>query len=105
LKDWIRRHQRTTFLIASGVSSAGSFAGITAKAWIVMDGTRNPWLLDVNFAGLALPSLLASGRAGVLTDRLGCERILVLSQWGLVGGAALGAITIPLLTGTAQVAC
>jgi hypothetical protein len=80
LKDWIRRHQRTTFLIASGVSSAGSFAGITAKAWIVMDGTRNPWLLDVNFAGLALPSLLVSGPAGVLTDRLGSERILALSQ-------------------------
>lgn len=70
-----------------------------------MDGTRNPLLLAVNFAALALPSLLASGRAGVLTDRLGCERILVLSQWGLVGGAALGAITIPLFTGTAQVAC
>ena len=45
-----------------------------------MDGTRNPWLLDVNFAGLALPSLLVSGPAGVLTDRLGSERILALSQ-------------------------
>ncbi len=104
MKSWIRRHQRTTFLIASGLSTAGSFAGLTAKAWILMDGTRNPLLLAVNFAALALPSLLVSGPAGVLTDRLGSERILVLSQWGLVGGAALGAITIPLLTGTAQVA-
>ncbi len=104
MRHWIRRNQRTTFLIASGLSTAGSFAGITAKGWILMHQTRNPLLLALHFAALALPSLLASGSAGVLTDRIGCERVLIRAQWGLVAGASLGAIAIPLLQGTAQVA-
>jgi hypothetical protein len=103
LRHWIHRHQRTTFLIASGLSTAGSFAGLTAKGWILMDQTSNPLLLALHFGVLALPSLLVSGRAGVLTDRIGCERVLIRSQWGLVAGAGLGAVAIPLLTGAAQV--
>lgn len=100
---WILRHQRTTFLIASGLSTAGSFAGLTAKGWILMDGTNNPLMLALHFAAIALPSLLVSGLAGVWTDRLGCERILIRAQWSLVAGASLGAIAIPLLRGGAQV--
>jgi MFS family permease len=76
---------------------------LTAKGWILMAGTGNPLLLALHFAALALPSLLVSGRAGVLTDRLGCETMLIRSQWGLFGGAALGALAIPLLQGTGQV--
>jgi len=103
LRDWILRNQRTTFLIASGCSTASSFAGLTAKGWILMSETANPLVLALHFAALALPSLLVSGPAGVLTDRLGCERMLIRSQWGLVAGASLGAIAIPLLSGWAQV--
>ncbi len=101
---WLRRHQRTIFLLASGLSTAGSFAGLTAKGWILMSGHVSPLLLALHFAALALPSLLVSGKAGVLTDRVGCETMLVRSQWGLFTGAALGALAIPLLTGGAQVA-
>jgi len=100
---WILRHQRTTFLIASGLSTAGSFAGLTAKGWILMNGTHNPLMLALHFAAIALPSLLVSGLAGVWTDRIGCERILIRAQWCLVAGASLGAIAIPLLRGGAQV--
>ena len=100
---WRQRHQRPLFLVASGLSTSGSFAGLTAKGWILMAGTGNPLLLALHFAALALPSLVVSGPAGVLTDRLGCERVLVRSQWGLFGGATLGALAIPLLEGTAQV--
>ena len=69
--------QRQLFLIASGVSTAGSFAGITAKGWILMKGGVDPFVLALNFAALSLPSLLVSGPAGVRTDRVGCERVLV----------------------------
>ena len=100
---WLQRHQRPLFLVASGLSTTGSFAGLTAKGWILMAGTGNPLLLALHFAALALPSLVVSGRAGVLTDRLGCETVLIRSQWGLFGGAALGALAIPLLQGVAQV--
>ena len=103
MRGWLRRNQRTTFLIASGLSTAGSFAGITAKGWILLHDTANPVLLALHFGALAMPSLLVSGSAGVLTDRIGCERVLIRSQWGLVGGASLGAIAIPLLNGPAQV--
>ena len=103
MRDWIHRNQRTTFLIASGLSTAGSFAGITAKGWILMNDTANPLLLALHFGALAMPSLLVSGRAGELTDRLGCETVLIRSQWGLLAGAALGAIAIPLLSGFPQV--
>jgi MFS family permease len=100
---WRRRHQRSIFLWASGLSTAGSFAGITAKGWILLHGSSNPMLLALHFAALALPALVISGPAGVMTDRLGCEKVLIRSQWGLMAGAALGALAIPLLTGPAQV--
>jgi MFS family permease len=97
------RRQRTIFLIVSGLSTAGSFAGLTAKGWILMQVTGNPLLLAVHFAALALPSLLLSGPAGVMTDRVGCEGVLIRAQWGLFAGAVLGALAIPLLHGQAQV--
>ena len=95
--------QRQLFLIASGVSTAGSFAGITAKGWILMKGGVDPFVLALNFAALSLPTLLISGPAGVRTDRVGCERVLVQAQWALLTAAGLGALAIPLLEGTAQV--
>ena len=95
--------QRLLFLIASGVSTAGSFAGITAKGWILMKGGVDPFVLALNFAALSLPTLLISGPAGVRTDRVGCERVLVQAQWALLAAAGLGALAIPLLEGSAQV--
>ena len=95
--------QRTLFLVVSGVSTAGSFAGITAKGWILLHGSAEPFVLALNFAALSLPSLVISGPAGVRTDRLGCERVLVQAQWALLIAAGLGALAIPLLEGTAQV--
>ncbi len=99
----LRRHQRTSFLLASGLSTAGSFAGLTAKGWILLHGTGSPLLLALHFGALALPALLVSGPAGVATDRLGCERVLIRSQWALFAGGCLGALAIPLLQGRAQV--
>jgi hypothetical protein len=66
---WLRQRQKGVFLAASGLSTVGSFAGLTAKSWILLDGTGNPMLLALHFAALSLPSLLVSGAAGVLTDR------------------------------------
>jgi len=103
LYQTLLRHQRTTFLLASGLSTAGSFAGLTAKGWILMHGTGNPLLLALHFGALSLPSLLVSGPAGVLTDRVGCEQVLIRAQWGLFASAALGALAIPLLHGQGQV--
>ena len=48
LRQRLTRHQRTTFLLASGVSTAGSFAGLTAKGWLLMEGAGNPLLLAVS---------------------------------------------------------
>ena len=55
-----------------------------------MDGSADPFLLALNFAALSLPTLLISGPAGVRTDRVGCERVLVQSQWALLAAAGLG---------------
>lgn len=100
---WRHRHQRGVFLWASGLSTAGSFAGITAKGWILLHNSSNPVLLALHFAALALPALAFSGPAGVMTDRIGCEKVLIRAQWGLFAGGSLGALAIPLLTGAAQV--
>ncbi len=100
----LRRQQRTTFLVASGLSTAGSFAGLTAKGWILIQSDSNPLLLALHFGLLALPSLLLSGPAGVLTDRIGCQPVLIRAQWALFGAASLGALAIPLLHGQSQVA-
>ena len=101
--SWLRSHQRPIFLWASGLSTAGSFAGITAKGWILLHDSSNPILLALHFGALALPALVVSGAAGVLTDRLGSEKVLIRAQWGLLAGASLGALAIPLLEGAAQV--
>lgn len=100
---WLHQRQRSLFLLASGLSTAGSFAGLTAKGWILMDGSGNPLLLALHFAVLSLPTLVVSGHAGVLTDRLGSEPVLVRAQWGLFAAAMLGVLAIPLLQGQAQV--
>ncbi|QCH16298.1 MFS transporter [Synechococcus sp. CB0101] len=102
LRRRLTRHQRTTFLLASGLSTAGSFAGLTAKGWLLMEGAGNPFLLAANFALLTLPTLLVSGPAGVLTDRLGSERVLIRAQWALLAAAVLGAIAIPISSGGQQ---
>lgn len=102
LLQQLLRHQRTTFLVASGVSTAGSFAGLTAKGWILLHGSNNPLLLALHFAALAMPTLLVSGPAGVATDRHGAERVLVLAQWGLFAAGILGAVAIPLTSGSLQ---
>jgi len=86
------------------MSTAGSFAGLTAKGWILIQGTSNPLMLAVHFGLLALPSLVLSGPAGVLTDRIGCQPVLIRAQWALFGAAVLGALAIPLLQGPSQVA-
>jgi len=102
MRGRLTRHQRTTFLLASGLSTAGSFAGLTAKGWLLMEGAGDPMLLALNFALLTLPTLLVSGPAGVLTDRIGSERVLIRAQWALFGAAALGALAIPLSHGGQQ---
>ena len=102
LRDTLTRHQRTTFLLASGLSTAGSFAGLTAKGWLLLEGARNPMLLALHFALLTLPTLVVSGPAGVLTDRAGSERVLIRAQWGLFAAATLGALAIPISHGAQQ---
>ena len=102
LRLQLSRHQRTTFLVASGVSTAGSFAGLTAKGWLLMDGAGNPLLLALHFALLTLPTLVVSGPAGVLADRIGSERLLIRAQWALFAAAVLGAIAIPISRGSLQ---
>ena len=100
--DRLRRGQRSTFLVASGLSTAGSFAGLTAKGWLLMHGNHNPLLLALHFAMLTLPTLVVSGWAGVLTDEVGSERVLIRAQWGLFVAAVLAAIAIPISQGAMQ---
>ncbi len=95
---WLIRHQRNLFLLSSGLSTAGSFAGLTAKSWLLLKDCGSPLLLSLHFAALALPSLVFSGPAGVLTDRIGSETVLIRAQWGLLAASGLGAVAIPLLT-------
>ncbi|MFM7653305.1 MAG: MFS transporter [Vulcanococcus sp.] len=102
MRHTLTRHQRTTFLLASGLSTAGSFAGLTAKGWLLLEGARNPMLLALHFALLTLPTLVVSGPAGVLTDRVGSERVLIRAQWGLFTAAMLGAVAIPISSGSTQ---
>jgi hypothetical protein len=99
----LHQRERVIFLIASGLSTAGSFAGLTAKGWILMDETSAPMVLALHFAALSLPTILVSGPAGVRTDRIGCEQVLIQAQWALLGAALLGALAIPVLDGQAQV--
>jgi hypothetical protein len=101
---WLRQRQRSVFLVASGLSTVGSFAGLTVKGWILLDGTGDPMLLALHFAALSLPSLLVSGSAGVLTDRVGSEKVLIRAQWALLACASLAALAMILPRGPIQVA-
>lgn len=101
---WLRKRQKGVFLAASGLSTVGSFAGLTAKGWILLAGTGNPLLLALHFAALSLPSLIVSGPAGVLTDRVGSEWVLIRAQWALLGCATLAALAMACFRGQSQVA-
>ena len=68
-----------------------------------MDETKAPMVLALNFAALSLPTILVSGPAGVRTDRVGCERVLIQAQWALLCASLLGALSIPIFDGQAQV--
>ncbi len=68
-----------------------------------MDETKAPMVLALHFAALSLPTILVSGPAGVRTDRVGCERVLIQAQWALLGAGLLGAFSIPIFDGDAQV--
>ena len=68
-----------------------------------MDETKAPMVLALHFAALSLPTMLVSGPAGVRTDRVGCEQVLIQAQWALLGAGLLGALSIPVLDGQAQV--
>ncbi len=98
-----RDQQRRIFLLASGISTAGSFAGLTAKGWILLHETGNPLLLAMHFGALSLPTLFVSGFAGVCTDRIGSEVVLARAQLALFIAAILGAFSIPLLSGNLQI--
>ena len=67
-----------------------------------MHGNHNPLLLALHFAMLTLPTLVVSGWAGVLTDEVGSERVLIRAQWALLAAAVLGAIAIPISSGGQQ---
>jgi MFS family permease len=67
-----------------------------------MHGNNNPLLLALHFAMLTLPTLVVSGSAGVLTDEVGSERVLIRAQWGLFVAAVLAAIAIPISQGGVQ---
>lgn len=101
--QWLRHRQKGVFLVASGLSTLGSFAGLTAKGWILLDGTGNPFVLALHFAALSLPSLMVSGAAGVLTDRVGCEGVLIRAQWALLACASLAALAMPFFKGQSLV--
>ncbi|ABB56824.1 MFS transporter [Synechococcus elongatus] len=94
-----QRRQRQCFLVAAGVSSIGSFAGIIAKGWLIQDMTQQPLLLAVNFACLSLPAVFLSPHAGTLTDRIGSESVLKRSQYFLLIGAIFSAIGYVLCNG------
>ena len=64
-----------------------------------MDETKAPMVLALNFAALSLPTILVSGPAGVRTDRVGCERVLIQAQWALLCASLLGALSIPIFDG------
>lgn len=98
-----RSHQRQLFLLASGVSTAASFTGLTAKGWVLMNRSDNAFVLALHFTALALQSLLASGPAVVRTDRIGCERVLIQAQWALLGAGILANLAVPFLSGSVQV--
>jgi MFS family permease len=100
---WLRQRQRGVFLAASGLSTVGSFAGLTAKGWILLSHSGSPVLLAFHFAALSLPSLLVSGAAGVLTDRVGCEWVLIRAQWALLACASLAAVAMAFSKGETQV--
>jgi MFS family permease len=92
----LRRQQNLFFLLAAGISSIGSFAGLITKGWLINETTHQPLLLAINFACLSLPALVFSQHAGVLTDRRGAEFVLIRAQWWLLLGSLVAALGYPL---------
>ncbi len=77
------------------VSMIGSWLQTVAQGWLVLKLTNSPYWLGVVAALNMLPVLLFSLPAGVIIDKFGKRKIIILTQLSLLGLAiTLGVLTI-----------
>ena len=76
------------FIAAMLASTSGNFLYFAALGWYVLDLTGSPAAVGFAFTASGLPILLATVHAGVLTDRVGARRMLLVSL------AAMAAVAI-----------
>lgn len=77
------------FIAAMLASTSGNFLYFAALGWYVLDLTGSPAAVGFVFTASGLPILLATVYAGVLTDRVGARRMLLVSL-GAMAAVAIG---------------
>ncbi len=77
------------FIAAMLASTSGNFLYFAALGWYVLDLTGSPAAVGFVFTASGLPILLATVHAGVLTDRVGARRMLLVSL-GAMAAVAIG---------------
>jgi MFS family permease len=87
-------------VVARGVSSVGDWLYLAALPILVYRATGNVALVGLIAAGRLLPWLLLSVPAGIVVDRYGPQRVVVITEWVRAGlmllMGALTAIDAPL---------
>src|SRR5262245_66519147 len=66
------------FFVGQGVSIFGTWMQTLATSWLIYRLTGSAFMLGLSTAALQLPMLVLSPIAGVLADRLGRRRLLMV---------------------------
>ena len=86
LKPWkvalrsLRHRNYRLFFAGQGVSLIGTWMQTTALAWLVYQKTRSMKMLGIVAFATAVPSLLITPLAGVISDRVNRRPILIITQ-------------------------
>ncbi|HEY5179769.1 MAG TPA: MFS transporter [Dermatophilaceae bacterium] len=82
------------FVVGQSISLVGTWMQMIGQSWLVLQLTGSATTLGIVAAVQTLPILLLSPYAGVLVDRRGKRRVLLITQMAM----ALLALTLGLLT-------
>ena len=86
LKPWkvalrsLRHPNYRLFFAGQGVSLIGTWMQTTALAWLVYQKTGSPSMLGIVACTSAVPSLIVTPIAGVISDRVSRRPILIITQ-------------------------
>lgn len=85
----LRQKEFRYFLAGSFLSNIGSWMQSVAQAWLVLQMTNSPFYLGLDGFANTIPISIFAFWGGVVADRFDRRRLLIATQWVMLGLALL----------------